>query len=32
MSGSSGTVHPDLTSPCGLAVLVTTSVTIGQPA
>ena len=27
-----GTVHPDLTSPCGLAVLVTTSVTIGQPA
>ena len=25
-------VHPDLTSPCGLAVLVTTSVTIGQPA
>jgi hypothetical protein len=27
-----GTVHPDLTSPCGLAVLVTSSVTIGQPA
>jgi len=27
-----GTVHPDLASPCGLAVLVTTSVTIGQPA
>jgi hypothetical protein len=27
-----GTVHRDLTSPCGLAVLVTSSVTIGQPA
>jgi hypothetical protein len=27
-----GTVRHDLTSPCGLAVLVTTSVTIGQPA
>ena len=27
-----GSPRPDLTSPCGLAVLVTTSVTIGQPA
>jgi hypothetical protein len=27
-----GSVRPDLTSPCGLAVLVTTSVTLGQPA
>jgi hypothetical protein len=27
-----GSPRPDLTSPCGLAVLVTTSVVIGQPA